>query len=112
MELTFDDIIKVFEQTISNSCCEIEFCVNGMDTYSLCWMGKMRDRDNPEKYCHWFGLVEDGSQAYDYDNLEDFLNAKVFEGLSLKEVSDKIEYVSVNACTPDRETLLDMGYKL
>ena len=111
MDLTLNDIIKVFEQT-KKGCCEIEFCVKGMDTYTLCWMGKIPDKDNDEKICYWYGLVPDGSQAYDYDNFEDFSTATVFEGLSLLDIADKIEYISVNACPPTRETLLEMGYKL
>lgn len=113
MKLTFDNIKNLFGfNTFGRSCAEIEFCVKGMDTYQLCWMGKMPDRENPDKDCYWYGLVPDGSQAYDYDNFEDFSSAPVFEGKSLKEICDKIELLSIDSCTPDIETIKALGFNL
>ena len=113
MVLTFENIKNLFSfNTFGRSCSEIEFRVIGMDTYQLCWMGKMPDREHPEKDCYWYGLVPDGSQAYDYHNFEEFASAPVFEGKSLKDVCSKIELLSVNSCAPEPEILNAMGLKI
>ena len=113
MKLTFDNIKNLFGfNKTKRALAEIEFRVNGMDKYNLCWMGKMPDRDNPDRDCYWYGLVPDGSGAYDYDNFEDFSSAPVFDGKSLKEICEKIELLSVDGCTPDEETLEALGFKL
>lgn len=113
MTLTFDNIKNLFSfNTFGKGCAEIEFRVEGMDTYQLSWMGKMPDRDNSEKDCYWYGLVPDGSEAYDYDNFEDFSSAPVFEGKSLKDICSKIELLSVNSCPPDPKILNAMGLSL
>ncbi len=110
MKLTFDNIRNLFGfNTFGKSCAEIEFRVKGMNSYQLCWMGKMPNRDNPQKDCYWFGLVPDGSQAYDYDNFEEFASAPVFEDKSLKDICHKIELLTVNGCAPETEILNAMG---
>lgn len=48
------------------------------------------------KLKYWYGLVPDGSQTYEYDNLENILNAKVFYGKSLYDVIDKITWFSLD----------------
>lgn len=39
-----------------------------------------------EKAIYWFGLTEDGSQAYNFDSFKQFSSAKVFYGKSMKEI--------------------------
>jgi len=112
MNLTFDNIKSILTDSSRSSYCEIEFCISEIKEYQLCWMGKMPDRENPDKDCYWYGLVPNGSQAYDYDNFDDFSNAPIFNGESLIEIWDKIELLSFNSCSPNRETLEDMGYTL
>ena len=64
---------------------EICFCIDNSDIYEDSWMGKMKDRETGEN-TYWFGLVPDGSQGYDFPTFEEFANAKVFDGSSLKEI--------------------------
>ena len=47
------------------------------------------------KLKYWHGLVPEGSQTYEYDKLENILNAKVFYGKSLYDVIDKITCFSL-----------------
>jgi hypothetical protein len=61
----------------------------------------MPDRNNPNKEIYWYGLARDGSQAYDYDNLEDILNAKVFNGKSMCDVIEKVTWYSLAGCSID-----------
>ena len=85
-----DDVVKY------NSCIEMNFCIDNDTEYEDCWLGKMPNRDERGKEVYWYGLVPDGSQAYDYAKLEDILNAKVYHGKSLCDVIEKITWYSLN----------------
>ena len=83
--ISFNDITKLFSRNLEGKfCIEIEFSVKEEPTYQSCWMGKMPDREKKEKEIYWYGLVPDGSEAYDYDNFYDFSSASVFHGKSLQ----------------------------
>jgi len=78
-------------------CVEMNFGVKGFSRYEDCWLGKMKNkRDGSELY--WFGLVEGGSQAYDYATLAELLGAKVFEGKSLTELLPLINWYTLDGC--------------
>lgn len=70
--------------------CEINFSITGNNDYQNCWMGYSDDED-----CYWFGL-SDAKQSYDYKTADDILNAKVFDGKSMCELWDKVEFYTVN----------------
>ena len=100
--ISFNDIMKLFSHNLEGKfCVEIEFLVNGEPMYQSCWMGKMPDRENREKEIYWYGLVPDGSEAYDYDNFRDFSSASVFRGKSLKEIWENVEILSIDGCDPE-----------
>ena len=82
-----------------SSCVEMNFGIDNDTEYKDCWLGKMPDRNERGKEVYWYGLVPDGSQAYDYAKLEDFLNAKVFHGKSLCDVIEKITWYSLDGCS-------------
>jgi len=102
-KITFEEFVCVMSYSVpkydsggnESSCIEIEFDVDGCSEYQECWMGKMVDRNNEKKYVYWFGLVPDGSQAYDFDTFEQFANAKVFHGKSIKEIWGSISVASL-----------------
>ncbi len=99
--ISFNDISKLFSRNLEGKfCIEIEFLVEGEPIYRSCWMGKMPDRENKEKEIYWYGLVPDGSAAYDYDNFCDFSSASVFHGKSLKEIWEKVKILSIDGCDP------------
>lgn len=99
---SFDDITKLFAIDMEGKfCIDIEFLVAGLSDYQNCWMGKMPDRVDRNKEMYWFGLAQDGSKAYDYNNYIDFVNAPVFDGRSLKAVWDSVELLSVDGCEPE-----------
>ncbi len=100
-KITLDDLIKVLSSNVIRyqSCIEMNFCIENDDKYDDCWIGKMPDRYNPSKEIYWYGLVRDGSQAYDYDNLEDVLNANVFNGKSMCDVIEKVTWYSLDGCS-------------
>lgn len=100
--ISFNDITELFSYDLEEKfCIEIEFSVKGESTYQSCWMGKMPDRENREKEIYWYGLVPDGSEAYDYDNFRDFSSACVFHGKSLIEIWEKVDILSIDGCDPD-----------
>ena len=99
--LSFEDITKIFSfDSDGKKCIEIEFSVNGYPKYQSCFMGKMPDKENAGKELYWYGLVPDGSEAYDYGNFQDFSSALVFDGKSLKEIWDKVDLLSIDGCEP------------
>lgn len=91
-KLKLQDLIKILSEDVlkNNSCIEINFCIYNDVKYEDCWMGKMPDKNNVNKEIYWYGLVEDGSQAYDYDCLDDILNAKVFKNKSICDIWESI----------------------
>lgn len=100
--ISFENLAKLFSfDTESKRCIEIEFSVKGHFKYQSCWMGKMPDDKNIEKDLYWYGLVPDGSEAYCYDNFQDFFSAAVFDGSSLKDILDKVDLLSIDGCAPE-----------
>lgn len=99
-KIRLEDLIKVLNTDVIRytSCIEMNFCIDNDTEYIDCWLGKMPDKDNPSKEVYWYGLVPDGAQAYDYDKLEDILNAKVFRGKSMFDVIEKITWLSLDGC--------------
>ncbi len=95
MNMSIKDFYKVLNSYVNtcNSCIEIEFSVRNDAEYGSCWLGKLNE-------VFWFGLVPDGSQAYQYDNFNDFVNAKVFSGKSLIDIWDQISIDSIDGCEP------------
>ena len=105
--ISFDDIAKLFSCNLEGKfCIEIEFLVKGELSYQSCWMGKMPDREHKKKEVYWYGLVPDGSEAYDYDNFMDFSSASIFQGKSLREIWEKIKILSIDGCDPEERILV------
>ena len=98
-KITFESFkyVMAYDITGNQACIEIEFCVDNCDPYQTSWLGKMVDRET-NKVIYWFGLAEDGSQAYDFDSFEEFVNAKVFYDKSIKEIWDSVSLLSIDAC--------------
>lgn len=100
--IPFETIAKLFSSDLEGRfCVEIEFLVKDSPRYQSCWMGKMPNREHREKEVYWYGLVSDGSEAYDYDNFRDFSTAPVFAGQSLREIWDSITLVTIDGCDPE-----------
>ena len=97
--IPFEAITKLFSFDLQGKyCIEIEFSINGFPKYQSCWMGKMPDKG---KDLYWYGLVSDGSEAFDYDNFQDFSGAPVFCGKSLKEIWNEVKVLSIDGCNPE-----------
>lgn len=97
-KLKFQDLIKILNKDVvkDNSCIEMNFCIDKDTEYKDCWLGKMIDNKESGEELYWYGLVADGSQTYEYDSLEDILNAKVFHGKSLYDVIEDIIWFSLD----------------
>lgn len=97
-KLNLQDLIIILNRDVvkCNSCIEINFCIDNDIEYKDCWLGKMPDNKNIGRELYWYGLVPDGLQTYKYDNLENILNDKVFNGKSLYDVIDKITWFSLD----------------
>ena len=108
--ISFEKLKQFFQQDLEQrSCIEICFSIKGKPRYDCCWMGKMPNPDEKTKDLHWYGLVPDGSEAYDYDNLEDFITAPVFDGSTLQELWGDITLESVDGC--EAESYLQQWFR-
>ena len=97
-KIAFKDFERIMLYDVSKKqdpCIEIEFCVDRSVHYHSSWLGKMLD-SNTKKPVYWFGLVHDGSEAYDFDSFELFVNAKIFNGNSIKDIWGLISLVSID----------------
>ena len=98
-KITFENFTQIMSCDLYKKrepCIEICFDVDGYTDYCESWLGKMMDRDTKNDV-YWFGLVPDGSQAYDYDSFEAFVNAKIFNGCSsLKDIWGLISIISLD----------------
>ena len=96
-KLDFGYFEKVMKSKVSDKySVEIQFEVESSEIYNLSWMGKSIERET-NREVFWFGLVEDGSQAYDYETFDEFVNSQVFYGeKSLKDLWDLILIFSLN----------------
>jgi len=98
-KISFEAFEKMMQYDVvtNNACIEIEFSIDGDYVYSGCCLGKATDRTTGQGM-FWYGLVEDGSEAYDYDNLVDFISAEVFHGSSIQQLWSKVTIFSIDAC--------------
>lgn len=99
-KITFEDFEKVFAVSVGKTACiEIEFMLSNSDKFCQCWMGKTYDKEM-DKEVYWFGLTEDGLNAYDYTSFEEMSQATVFDGKSLRDVWNEVEMISIDGCEP------------
>jgi len=85
--------MMLYDVVEKNSCIEVNFCVDDCMEYDDCWLGKMPDLQKKQSI-YWYGLVKDGSQAYDYNSLEEFLKVKIFNGKNIVEIWESITLIS------------------
>lgn len=100
-KISLDEFSRMLDYDVvnRNACIEIEFEVDNNSEYNSCWLGKMPDRYKDCKVAtYWYGLVPDGSQAYDYPTKDEFLNAKVFKGQSIIDIWDTVTLFSIDGC--------------
>jgi len=104
-KIAFDDFKKMMESDVMSgpSCIEVEFCIDNFSEYDSCWLGKMGGSNHVkfERALYWYGLKPDGSQPYDFESFDDFVNAPVFRGKSIKEIWDSVTLYSIDGCTVD-----------
>ncbi len=109
-KITFEEFkcIMSYDIAENQNCIEIEFCIDNCEVYQTSWLGKMLNRET-NKAIYWFGLTEDGSQAYDFDSFEEFINAKVFLGKSIREIWSSISLISIDASDVQDRLLFYLG---
>jgi len=98
-KITFEDflIIMSYDVLKNQSCIEIEFCIDNSTIYQCSWLGKTVGRNSGE-VVYWFGLTADGTQAYEFDSLEQLLSANVFCGKSIRGIWRLVSIIAIDAC--------------
>ena len=75
-----------------DSVCEINFNIIGDEDYQDIWMGYC-----DEHKLYWFSKMKGAEEnGYDFETADELLNAKVFNGKSMTELWDKVEFDSIN----------------
>lgn len=102
MKLDYDRFVKLMSFNICpNRCIEICFDITNELKREHCWLGKMPEKSQKNQVpVFWMGLTPDGTNAFDFDNLTDFLEKKVVFGYSLKELWADIDIVSIDGVDP------------
>ena len=65
--------------------------------------------EKTNKSIYWFGLVEDGSQAYDFDSFEQLVNTNIFYGKSIKDIWNLVTLLSIDACDVQKRLPFYLG---
>ena len=95
--LTFETFSKIMTcDIIGKQCIEAWFCVNGFERYHSSWLGKLIDKDT-QKPVYWFGLEEDGSEAYEFETFEELVSAKVFLNKNIREIWNLLSFFSIES---------------
>ncbi len=90
--ISFDELKNIMTNIDLRNlyCLEFDFCVSGKDNYSKCKIGK-----RPQKvlknngYLYWLSLEENNIRLF--LSFDEMVSLKIFEGLSFKELWNKIE---------------------
>lgn len=95
--INFEQFKKMmFSKLDTDTCIEILFVVSGNEKYDNCWMGKIHSKTD----VYWYGLTADGTNAFEYEEFENFATNKVFDGKSLVEVWEDVEILEIDGCDP------------
>ena len=107
--ITFDQFKQLMSfETEGKYCIEIAFSVKDQGKFSSCWMGKTPEEESKAD-SYWFGLTEDGNNAFEYRTFEEFVSAKVFDGRSLFDIWDEVTISEINGCDPEEQILHYIG---
>lgn len=93
----FEQLLK-YDAAGECSCTEVFFHIDDDLEYTSCWLGKMSGK-NADEPVYWYGLSQDGSQAYDFNSLNDFINAPVFHGETIKNKWNFVTLSSIDGCS-------------
>ena len=107
--ITFDQFKQLMSfETEGKYCIEIAFSVKDQGKFSSCWMGKTPEEESKAD-SYWFGLTEDGNNAFEYRTFEEFVSAKVFDGRSLFEIWNEVIISAIDGCDPEEQILHYIG---
>ena len=98
-KITFNDFQRIMAYDVRKDerRIEVEFYVDDCTEYNDANLGKCVNKDT-NGVSYWFGLTEDGLQAYDFNSFEEFVSAKVFKGKSLKDIWNSVSLHTLDAC--------------
>jgi hypothetical protein len=88
-------IEEFFSGSCKSGCIEINFAWG--DKFKDAWFGCTISN---RKSTYWFGLTQDGANAYNFNKLADFKSAKVFDGKSLEVIWSELEIFPDSSSMP------------
>lgn len=97
----FERFYEIFEKYGFS---ESTFRLKNSKKFQNVWFGVTQNPHKDNELLYWYGSEEDNLSC-DFSSLEDFVNAKVFDGKSLKEIWDNIEITSLDCISPEEYTI-------
>lgn len=78
--------------------------VKNSKKFQYVWFGVTQNPHKDNELLYWFESEEDNLSC-DFSSLDDFVNAKIFDGNSLKEIWDNIEIIALDCISPEEYTI-------
>ena len=79
---------------------ESTFRIKDSNKFQNVWFGVTPNPHKGNELTYWFGSKEDNISC-DFSTLDDFVDAKIFDGKSLKEIWDNVEITSLDCIDPN-----------
>ena len=94
---TFEKFKKMMEYDVvkNHACIEVEFCIESSSEYDCCFLGKTISQEVSQAV-YWYGLTQDGLQAYDFDTLDEFIFRPVFNGKNIQEIWNSVRFIAID----------------
>lgn len=99
--MEFERFYEIFEKYGFS---ESTFRLKNSKKFQNVWFGVTQNPHKDNGLLYWYGSEEDNLSC-DFSSLEDFVNAKIFDGKSLKEIWDNIEITSLDCISPEEYTI-------
>lgn len=100
--MEFEKFYEIFKKY---GFCECSARINkGLNKFQNIWFGVMQNPNKSNELTYWFGSEENNSSC-NFSTLDDFVNAQIFDGKSLKEIWDSVELTSLDGLDPNEYTI-------
>ncbi len=99
--MEFERFYEIFEKYGFS---ESAFRLKNSKKFQYVWFGVTQNPHNDNELVYWFGSEEDNLSC-EFSSLDDFVNAKIFDGKSLKEIWNNTEIIALDCISPKEYTI-------
>lgn len=95
--MKFEKFYEIFEKY---GFAESVLRVKNSKKFQYVWFGASQNPHKDNELLYQFGSKEDNISC-SFSSLDDFVNAKIFDGKSLKEIWDNVEIIALDCVSPE-----------